>query len=203
MGMQVNTFYWVAGPITECGNDSQKMTVRSTFTSCFCLLFIFDVVVIKFLVFQKNDCSSKEWKWQGDGLRLNRSEILKIPNSSRLLIWSLTGRWGLWSHCVWCNWKLSSTILLISGLYSAGSPQPGSDPREQGLSCPPPPGGQLPDPQGSESLLMHSDVRSARAQAIWEIRNDEKWTVWTILAMPADTQFVFLGLAFALRLLKS
>ena len=62
MGMLVDTFYWVAGPITECGNDSQKMTVRSTFTSCFCLLFIFDVVVIKFLVFQKNDCSSKEWK---------------------------------------------------------------------------------------------------------------------------------------------
>ena len=151
-------------------------------TPCFCLLFIFDVVVIKFLFFSKKMTAVHKSgnDTQGDGLRLNRSEILKIPNSSRLLIWSLTGRWGLWSHCVWCNWKLSSTILLISGLYSAGSPQPGSDPREQGLSCPPPPGGQLPDPQGSESLLMHSDVRSARAQAIWEIRNYEKWTVWKI-----------------------
>ena len=65
-------------------------------TPCFCLLFIFDVVVIKFLFFSKKMTAVHKSgnDTQGDGLRLNRSEILKIPNSSRLLIWSLTGRWG-------------------------------------------------------------------------------------------------------------
>ena len=114
-------------------------------TRCFCLFFIFDVIVIKFLVFQKNDCSPQEWKWQENGLRLNRSEILKIPNSSRLLIWSLTGRWGaLKSLCLMqlkAEFDDSPNIRIVLSRLASAWVWP---PENRGLVVLRPPAGSFP-----------------------------------------------------------